>query len=188
MIDSIRTLIDLSKIEKFVRLERVPTVVFQTFLSHLSKLKSLTLTSFVLDSLNAAVFQYSQCLNTLHIVQFDDHYRYFVNVEPFCTMFPRIEHLDIPVDNLDSCQYVLDRLGDVLLSVIFRFPSSHDEDEDDEPFDDSNENEEDEDDDQHQRHRNKYYERIQWARTIQQHHQYRIRDGNMYLWLEQTAH
>lgn len=114
-------------------------------------------------------------------MQFDDHYRYFVNVEPFCTMFPRIEHLDIPIDNLDSCQYVLDRLGKVLLSVIFRFPSNHDEDEDDEPFDDDDN---DDDDDEHEHHRNKYYERIQWARNIPNEHHYRIRDGNMYLWLE----
>lgn len=181
LIDSIRSLVDLANIRRFVRLERVPTVIFQRFLSYLSNLQSLTLTSFVLDGLNAAVFQYMQCLDTFHIVQFDDHYRYFVNVEPFCTMFPRIKHLDIPIDNLDSCQYVLDRLERILLSVIFRFPANDEDEEDnEEAFDD------DDDDEEHPRHRHdKYYERIEWARTIQNHHQYRIRDGNMYLWLEQ---
>jgi hypothetical protein len=81
-------------------------------------------------------------------------------------MFPQIEHLDIPIDNLDSCQYVLDRLEQFLISVIFRFPAADEDDED----------EDDEDSD-------KYHELIEWAQNIQQNHQYRIRDGDIYLWL-----
>jgi hypothetical protein len=152
-------------------------VIFQTFISRLSNLQSLTLTTFVLNSLNAAVFQYMQCLNSLNIVQFDDDYRHFVNVEPFCTMFPRIKHLDIPIDNLDSCQYIIDRLEKFLISVIFRFPAHEDEDEDEDEDDDDDDNDNDNDND-------KYNELIEWAQNVQENHQYRIRDGDIYLWLQ----
>jgi len=114
-----------------------------------------------------------QCLHSLNIVQLDDNYRHFVNVEPFCTMFPQIEHLDIPIDNLDSCQYIIDRLEKFLISIIFRFPNNENDDEDED------EDDEDEDDDN-----DKHNERIEWAENIQQNHQYRIRDGDIYLWLQ----
>jgi ABC-type Zn2+ transport system substrate-binding protein/surface adhesin len=103
-------------------------------------------------------------------VQLDENYRQFANVEPFCTMFPQIEHLDIPIDHLDSCQYIIDRLGKYLISVVFRFPNNDNEDDD--------EDDDDEEDDA------KHNELIEWAENIQQNHQYRIRDGDVYLWLE----
>ena len=109
-------------------------------------------------------------------MQLDDNYRHFVNIEPFCTMFPQIKHLDIPIDNIDSCQYIIDRLEKFLISIVFRFPNN-DEDEDD---DDDNDNDNDDDDDDNQ----KYNERIQWAQNIQQNHQYRIRNGDIHLWLQ----
>jgi hypothetical protein len=118
--------------------------------------------------MNAAVFQYLQCLHSLNIVQLDDDYRHFVNVEPFCTMFPRIKHLDIPIDNLDSCQYVIDRLEKYLISIIFRFPNNNDDDEDEDTDDEEDKN----------------TELIQWAHNIRQNHQYRIHDGDIYLWLQ----
>ncbi len=98
-------------------------------------------------------------------MQLDGNYRHYVNIEPFCTMFPQIEHLDIPIDNLDSCQYIIDRLEKSLISVIFRFPVDDDDDDNDD------------DDD-------KYHDLIEWAENIQEHHQYRIRDGDIYLWLQ----
>jgi hypothetical protein len=39
-------------------------------------------------------------------------------------MFPRIEKLIIPIDNVDSCRYVLDQLNQDLISVNFRIPSN----------------------------------------------------------------
>ena len=173
--DSIGSLVCLSNVMKLIRLERVPTVIFDGFLSRLSNLKSLTLTTFVLDSLNAAVFQYMQCLSSLNIVQFEENYRHFVNVEPFCTMFPRIEHLDIPIDNLDSCQYIIDRLLKNLISVVFRFPVTDDDEDDEEELDD---------DDESVEYRGKHRELIQWAQNLQENHRYRIHDGDIYLWLE----
>jgi hypothetical protein len=65
--DSIASLVCLSNIIKLIRLERVPTLIFRTFISRLINLQSLTLTTFVLDSMNAAVFQYLQCLYSLNI-------------------------------------------------------------------------------------------------------------------------
>ncbi|CAF1205007.1 unnamed protein product [Adineta steineri] len=179
--NSIASLVCLSNIITLIRLERVPTFIFQSFIYDLTNLQSLTLTTFVLDSMNAAVFQYLQCLHSLNIVQLHDNYRHFVNVEPFCTMFPQIKHLDIPVDNLDSCQYVIDRLEEFLISVIFRFPNNDDEDEDD---DDDNDDDDNDEDDENDNHKTKSTELIEWAQNIRQYHQYRINDGDMYLWLQ----
>ena len=182
---SIRSLVDLSRIQKFIRFERVPTAIFQTFVFGLSNVQTLTLTASVLDSLNAAVFQYSKCLHSLYVVQLREIYPHFVNVEPFCTMFPQVQHLDIPVDNFDSCQYIIDRLGQFLINVVFRFPHREcgeaDDIEDDE--DDDDENDEDgrnEDDDGE----DKNAELVEWAQNVRQNHQYRVHDRNMYLWLQ----
>ncbi|CAF1544947.1 unnamed protein product [Adineta ricciae] len=183
---SIRSLVDLSRIQKFTRFERVPTTIFQTFVFDLSTVQSLTLTASVLDSLNAAVFQYSQCLRSLYIVQLYEIYPHFVNVEPFCTMFPQVQHLDIPVDSFDSCQYIIDRLGRFLINVIFRFPHRErdeaddiEDDDDDDEDDEDGRNEDDNNDDE-----DKNAELIEWAQNVRQNHQYRIRDRNMYLWLQ----
>ncbi|CAF3990413.1 unnamed protein product, partial [Rotaria magnacalcarata] len=166
-IDSIGSLVCLSNINKLIRLERVPTTIFRTFIYSLINLESLTLTTYVLDSMNAAILQYFKCLHSLNIVQFDNDYRHFVNVEPFCTMFPQIRHLDIPIDNLDSCQYLIERLEKFLISVVFRFPHNDDNDDDDD----------DDDDDENA-------ELIEWAQSLQQNHQYRLRDGDIYLWFQ----
>lgn len=92
-------------------------------------------------------------------------------------MFPQIKHLDIPIDNLDSCQYIIERLGKFLISIIFRFPENDDDEDDDD--------EEEYDDDEENVHiTNKQNELIEWARNIQENHQYRIRDGDIYLWLQ----
>ncbi|CAF0880164.1 unnamed protein product [Adineta ricciae] len=178
---SIRSLVDPSRIQKFIRFERVPTAIFQTFVFDLSSVQTLTLTASVLDSLNAAVFQYSQCLHSLYIVQLHEIYPHFVNVEPFCTMFPQVQHLDIPVDSFDSCQYIIDRLGRFLINVVFRFPhrereeADDIEDDDDDGDDEADDNNGDED---------KNTELVEWAQNVRQNHQYRIRDRNMYLWLQ----
>ena len=36
-------------------------------------------------------------------------------------MFSRIEHADLPIDTIESCQYLIERLGSDLISIIFRF-------------------------------------------------------------------
>jgi hypothetical protein len=56
-----------------------------------------------------------------------------------------------------------------LISVIFRLPYNEDDD------DDADTDDEEED---------KNHQLIQWARNIQQNHQYRICDGDIYLWLQ----
>jgi hypothetical protein len=176
--DSVASLVCLSKITKLIRLERMPTAIFQAFIARLSNLQGLTLTTVVLDGMNAAQFQYSRCLPSLNIVQLDDDHRNFVNVEPFCTMFPQIEHLDIPIDSLDSCQYVINRLEKSLFSVVFRFPGQGDTDAEDDDDDDEEEGEGEGDD-----HGASHNALLHWARRVQTNHQYRIDDGDVYLWL-----
>ena len=172
--DSIASLVCLSKITKLIRLERMPTAIFQAFIVRLPNLRGLTLTTLVLDGMNAAKFQYSRCLPSLNIVQLEDDHRNFVNVEPFCTMFPQIEHLHIPIDNLDSCQYVIDRLRRSLVSVVFRLPRQGESDTEEE-------DDEDDDDDDDGPSNNAL---LHWARRVQVNHQYRVEDGDIYLWLE----
>ena len=159
LIESIASLVCLSNLVTLVRLERTPTVIFQALMSRLTNLQALRLTKYVLDALDAAKFQHLSCLDSLEIVQLDDAdaYHPYVNVEPFCTMFPRVKHLDIPIDHLDSCQYVLDRLKSHLISVIFRFLVD-DDDEDENSL-------------------------VQWAEDMPDNHQYRVHDGDIYLWL-----
>ena len=170
--DSIASLVCLPKISKLIRLERMPTAIFQAFIGRLSNLQGLTLTTVVLDGMNAAKFEYSRCLPSLNIVQLEDGHRNFVNVEPFCTMFPQIEHLDIPIDSLDSCQYVIDRLKKTLFSVVFRLPGQEDTDADD-----------DDDDDGEVENDASHNALVHWARRVQTNHQYRVDDGDIYLWL-----
>ncbi|CAF5050609.1 unnamed protein product, partial [Rotaria sp. Silwood1] len=142
-VDSIGSLVYLSNITKLIRLERVPTLIFRTFIYRLINLQSLTLTTLVLDSMNAALLQYLKCLHSLNILQTEDNYGHFVNVEPFCTMFPQIEHLDIPIDNLDSCQYLIDRLEKYLISIVFRFQNNEEDEDDDDDDDEEKEEAED---------------------------------------------
>lgn len=97
---------------------------------------------------------------TLTILQFDDQTNNFVHVEPFCTMFSRIEHVDLPIDTIESCQYLIERLGSDLISIIFRFSNDADEDDDEE------EN-----------------EKIRWIESLRVKQQYRLCDGDLYLWL-----
>ena len=94
--------------------------------------------------------------------------------ERYTGRLPHYFYIDviIPIDNLDSCQYIIDRLEKYLISIVFRFPNNeNDDDEDDDTYDE-------EEDDKHR-------QLIQWAKNIQQqNHQYRIHDGDIYLWLQ----
>lgn len=163
-LQSLKSLVNLSKIVKLIRLEPVPAVAFQSLLSELPRLQSLTLTTLLLDDLHPTQFQSSQCLSSLNVVQLSDDHPYYVNVESFCAVFPRIKHLDFPVHRLESCQYVVDHLQRHLISVVFRF---------------SIDNEEYDDDENSEFH----HQLVHWARHVRRYHKYRVRDGDVYLWL-----
>ena len=108
--------------EEFNRTERIPTADAMTLLNLLSNLQCLRTNTTFLDALNAAKFSYSKCLRHFIIdAEHNDDDRP-VNTEPFCTMFPRIQHLNIPVDSVESCKYVLEQLKDDLISVVFQMP------------------------------------------------------------------
>lgn len=96
---------------------------FIALLNLMPNLQSIKTTTILLDALNAAKFCHTKCLRSFIIDPncYDDQRP--VNIEPFCAMFPRIEKLIIPVDNVDSCRYVLDQLNQDLISVIFRIPT-----------------------------------------------------------------
>jgi len=120
----IQTILDLNNVEKLIRDECVPTMDFIALLNLMPNLQSIKTTTILLDALNAAKFCHTKCLRSFVIDPncYDDQRP--VNIEPFCAMFPRIEKLIIPVDNVDSCRYVLDQLNQDLISVIFRIPSN----------------------------------------------------------------
>lgn len=95
-------------------------------------------------------------------MQLSDDDQHSVNIERLCAMFPHVEHLDIPVDHLDACHDVLERLRENLISVVFRFAFDEDEDEEESDF---------------------HHELVRWVRRLPQQHQSRVRDGDLYLWL-----
>ena len=168
-IQSLQNLVNLSKIIKLIRFEPIPSAIFQCLLSKLSQLQSLTLTTLLLDSLNPTTFRYLQSLSSLTVVRLSFNDPQYINVNAFCSMFPYVQHLDIPVDKLDNCQIVVDRLKMNLISIVFRF--SRDEDEYD--------NDDDDDEEQSDFHR----KLVRWARYVRRDHKYRVQDGDIYLWL-----
>ena len=112
----------MSTIEELIRGECLPTTDFTELLKLMPNLQSIKTSTILLDALNAARFTYTKCLRSL-IIDTDTYLEQrHVNTEPFCDMFPRIENLSIPVDDVESCQYVLDQLKDELVTVTFRIP------------------------------------------------------------------
>lgn len=113
---------NLNTIEELNREDSVPTTDFIQLMNMMSNLQSIKTNTNLLDALNAAKFSHTKCLQSFIIDR--NHYgdQRPVNVEPFCAMFPRIQHLILPVDSVDSCQYVLEQLSEHLRSVIFRIP------------------------------------------------------------------
>ncbi len=95
---------------------------FMTLLNLMPNLQTIKTSINLLDALNAAKFSYKKCLHSFII----DSNIYIeqrpINIEPFCDMFPRIENLIIPIDNVDSCRYAIENLNQDLKSVIFRIP------------------------------------------------------------------
>ncbi|CAF3662560.1 unnamed protein product [Rotaria sp. Silwood1] len=138
-LSDIQAIIDLNTVEELTREEIVPTIDFIKFLDMMPNIKSIKTSTNLLDALNAAKFSHTKCLRSFIIDSNSYGDQKTVNIEPFCSMFPRIQHLIIPVDNIDSCQYVLDQLKADLLSVIFRITAN---DNVFEETDDESENEE----------------------------------------------
>ena len=87
-------------------------------------LQSIKTSTILLDALNAAKFCYKKCIRSFMVDPNNYEDQRFVNIEPFCDMFPRIEHLIIPLDNVDNCRYALDQLNQDLISVTFRIPAN----------------------------------------------------------------
>ncbi|CAF1593956.1 unnamed protein product [Adineta ricciae] len=132
----IQTVVDLSVVKELNRTERIPTADAITLLNLLSNLQCLRTNTTFLDALNAAKFSYSKCLQYFIIDSEHNEDDRPVNIEPFCTMFPRIQHLNIPVDSVESCKYVLEQLKDDLVSVVFQIPDRDGLDDSDDSDDD----------------------------------------------------
>ena len=160
-IDSLNGLVFFEKIVKFIRSQQVPPVLFQRFLSLLSNLEALSITQQVLDCLETSNFQHLSYLKSLNILQLEDDSPH-VKVESLSRMFPRVEHLSVPVNTIESCQFIMNRLSIYLSSVIFRFPSANDS-ENEEPS---------------------YTTLLQWAKFVQRKHQYRISERDVCIWIE----
>ena len=144
-----RTIVDLNTVKELTRDECISTIDFIALLNLIPNIQSIRTTTNFLDALNAAKFCHTKCLRSFIVDP--NHYgdQRAVNIEPFCAMFPRIQHLNIPVDSVESCQYALDQLNQDLVSVMFQIPetgSTSDSDdsevEDDETEDDDENNEE----------------------------------------------
>jgi len=140
-----KTIVDLNSVEELTRDECIPTIDFIALLNLIPNLQSIRTTTNFLDALNAAKFCHTKCLRSFIVDP--NHYgiQRAVNIEPFCAMFPRIQHLNIPVDSIESCQYTLDQLNQDLISVMFQIPeneSSIDADDSDDEDDDDDDDEE----------------------------------------------
>jgi hypothetical protein len=135
VLSNIIKLVDLNTIEELIREDCTPTDDLISLLDRMPNLQSIKTTTTLLDALNAARLCHKRCLRSFTVDPSNYGDQRCVNIEPFCAMFPRIQHLTIPLDNVESCQYVLDQLNQDLISVIFRLPSN------DSVFED-NENEE----------------------------------------------
>ncbi|CAF1537359.1 unnamed protein product [Adineta steineri] len=148
-LSDIQTLVDFNSIEELTRNESIPTSDFSILLNLLSNLQTIRTTTNLLDALNAAKICYTNCLREFIV---DSNYhedQRTVHIEPFCAMFPRVQHLNIPIDSVESCQYALDQLHQDLINVIFQIPTldtSSDIDDTDDDDDDEDESEEEDDD------------------------------------------
>ena len=138
--DDLKTIVDLNQIEELIRDECIPTADFVQLLELTPNLRSIKTSTNFLDALNAARFSHKKLLRSLTIDTNNYTEQRYVNIEPFCDMFPRIEYLNIPLENVSSCQYLLDHASQHqdLISVTFRVPltdisySENDTDSDDE--------------------------------------------------------
>ncbi|UJR38306.1 hypothetical protein I4U23_030976 [Adineta vaga] len=137
----IQSLVNLSTIQELTRMERIPTTEVVILFNLLSNLQCLRTNTTFLDALNAAKFSHTRCLRQLIIDSNQGENERPVNTEPFCAMFPRVQYLNIPVDSVESCKYVLEQLKEDLISVVFEIPEndslndSDDSDDDDETDD-----------------------------------------------------
>jgi hypothetical protein len=117
----------------------VPTADFIALLNLMPNLQSIKTSTNLLDALNAAKFRHTKCLRSFIVDPNSYEDQRSVNIEPFCDMFPRIQHLILPLEFVENCQHALDQLKPDLISVIFRIPAN------DSVLDDSeNENENEE--------------------------------------------
>lgn len=136
LFDDLQSYVDLNTIEELLREDQIPTKDLQTLLDLMPNLQSIKTTSHLVNPLNAKRFSYYKTLRSFLIETNNYVEQTSINIEPFCEMFPQIEHLDIPVNSVDDCNYLMENLGSHLRSVIFRIPpdpiSYDDTDDDDE--------------------------------------------------------
>ena len=134
--NTITKFVNLNTVEEFSRDDSLPTTELIQLFAQMPNLQSIKTTTHFLDSLNAAKFSYEKCLRSLIVEPLNYERPKRVNIEPFCAMFPRIQYLTMPIDHVDSCEYVVQQLKSDLIKVIFRLSSNDDDDDDDddEPY------------------------------------------------------
>lgn len=142
--DDLQSYVDLNTVEELLRDDAIPTKDFQTLIDLMPNLQSIRTTGQLVNPLNAKRFSCYKTLRSFLIGSNNDGEQALINVEPFCEMFPQIEHLDIPVNSVDDCNYLMENLSSHLRSVIFRIPSvsptyRDTDDEDEEENDSDNE-------------------------------------------------
>ena len=143
--EDLQTYVNLNTIEEFIRDDSIPTKDFEALLDLMPNLQSIRTTTNLINPLNARRFTCKKLLRSFVIDSNSYIEQAPINIEPFCEMFPQIEHLIIPVNNVDDCDYVMQNLDKHLRSVLFRIPSDpvvydSTDDEDDENENDDPDN------------------------------------------------
>lgn len=126
MTDRIASIVDLSTVTEFCREEPLPTIELKKLFACMKNLQSIKTTTDLLDSLNAAKFSCDQCIRTITVENKAYEQSRGVNFEPFCTMFPRVQYLTVPVDTVEACQYIINELKSDLVRVNFQVLSEND--------------------------------------------------------------
>lgn len=136
--DHLKTFVDLTTIEELCREDSLPTSELDRLLRNLPNLQSIRTTPTLLDHLNAAKFTFSGCLRSLTVYPYpaDEDRHTYVHIEPFCSMFPRIQYLSIPINVPESGRYVLEQLKNDLIKVTFRYAPTENSYDDSDTTDD----------------------------------------------------
>lgn len=149
---------------------------FISLVQIMPNLQSIKTSTNFLDALNAAKFSYKKCLRSLIINTNNYAEQRPVNIEPFCAMFPRIRYLNIPVDSVDSCQYLLEQLNRDLISITFRIIANYSFlDETDNETDNENES------DEQTSTVNSFAE---WIRELPEQYHYYKKQQQIHIWLQ----
>ena len=123
-IKNITAIVDPRTIKELNREEYISAVDFIALLDGLPNLQCIKTSTNLLGALNSAKFHHQRCLHSFIIDSNNYREHRLVNIEPFCYMFPRIQHLIIAVHSVDDCQYIRDQSNEDLISVIVRISTN----------------------------------------------------------------